>query len=85
MLKQLQISDNYFWGFNRIINIDKCNNNQDIINHMLLLLEEFLKINNLLELYNILNDTKCTFHIHNSFENILKQDYKNIIYICNHK
>ena len=85
MIKQLQISDKYFWGFNRIININKCNNNQDIIDQILLLLEEFLKINNLLELCNILNDTKESFHIHDSFENILKQEYKNIIYICNHK
>ena len=85
MIRKVQISDKYFWGFNRLINIDKCKSNDDIVFIILNMLEEFLLSNNLLQLNTILDDTKKEYHIHDKFEKILQLKYEETIYVCNHE
>ena len=72
-----------FGGFKRTLDINTCNNIQDIINRMVCLLEQQLKKEDWYKLTEKLQSIKTLYHIHDyDFGYILLSDKE--YYICNH-
>tara|TARA_Y100000361_G_C11134142_1_gene330784 strand:- start:99 stop:383 length:285 start_codon:yes stop_codon:yes gene_type:complete len=81
--RTIYISCDTFGGFKRTIEINDCNNKQDVINRMICLLEQFLNNEDLHKLKTKLESIKHLFHIHDyDFGDMLLNDQT--YYICNH-
>ena len=73
----------FFSGFTQQIDLNYCNNLQDIIDTFKTSLTNVLSIYNFEQL--VIKVNNCKFHIHdNTFENILLSDKETKFYICNH-
>ena len=84
-LRMVQFSHDFFWGFNRIVDLDEVDLLQDIIDMMYIKLMTFLKKENFKILMEKLEKSKKNLHIHNhTLGNILINDSNDIIYICGH-
>ena len=81
-----QFSCNTFWGYKTMIDLDECENIEEVINLAKNKLKEFLVSHNLQKLVEILNDKN--YHIHDlTFENLLLIEPKyndSDFYICSH-
>lgn len=81
MKKIIQISDELFWGFNMIINLD----NYKSFNELALLLKNeliaFLRKNNLLNLLDKAKKINLHHHMYDNYEDLYRNDY-DIIYFC---
>jgi len=84
-LVRFQISENYLWGYNTLVDIHSVNSSQDIVNIVLNNCKQFLRSNNLLGLVDHLEDNKNRFHIHglNFNEYELAPDNETF-YVCCH-
>jgi hypothetical protein len=87
--RTFQISSKLFWGFKIDIDLDEVSSNKEIIDRVISTLRYILISNNLILLSEMLDgkneNEKMIFHIHEkTFENILLEDPKNEIYICDH-
>lgn len=83
MNKHFQLSCPIFWGFNRHMDISKMNSKNEILEGFLKIHEEFLFVNNYVDLLNFFKKHKSEYHIHDlTFDNIKKSD--TTIYICRH-
>lgn len=81
MIKTIQISDKYFWGFKEEVDLKTYSSFEEIGEYMKIKLIEFLKINNLLNLVDIAKN----LHLHNHRFNIYNEVFTtddNIIYLC---
>ena len=84
-LRKFQLSCPVFWGYNKYIDVEKYNNLNDILIHVLKSCEEFFQSNNLIDLVEFFKSIKHLYHIHDSnFETILNSDENYTIYICRH-
>lgn len=84
-LRKFQISCPVFWGYNKYIDIEKYNNINDILIHVLNSCEEFFQSNNLIDLFEFFKSIKHLYHIHDAnFESIYNSDENDTIYICRH-
>lgn len=84
MQRIIQISDELFWGYNKIVEVDKYKSFEElglVIKKDLILM---LKMNNL----EILKEKaeKLNLHNHNydSYEEMIKTNDDSIIYLCGH-
>lgn len=85
MITKFQISDPIWWGYNIDVDISFFNNINDIINYVINNLEVTLKSLNLLPQYEMLQEVRNKFHIHNfSYEELLNNKKNETIYICRH-
>lgn len=77
--RKFQISDDLFWGYNQMININLYTNSNDIILEVKKRLKHFLGQNNL----EVLKE-KVDEKIYNlpEFERILTSNPADIIYVC---
>ena len=86
-IKKFQFSCKIFWGFQVDIDVNDCNNLEDIIEFAIVSLDSFLLSNNLINL--IEKRRTIPYHIHTaSFEelktNNIKDDSEVDAYICGH-
>jgi len=81
MLKKIQISDEYFWGFNRIIDITIFNSFDELGYYIKNELIVFLNENNLLNLVEIAQKLKLHNHNFHNYEDIYNTN-DTIIYLC---
>jgi len=81
MLKTIQISDQLFWGYNEIIDINNFDNFNDLGLYMKKELIGFLKNNNLLNLAEKANDLILHNHKYIYYDDLYKTN-DNIIYMC---
>ena len=84
-----QISCKWLWGYNNIIDVNKFDSIQEIIDKVLNNYTQFLVEYNLLDLKDLLDMERKKFHIHDvTFEELLRMDNSfvnaEIIYICSH-
>jgi hypothetical protein len=81
MNKIIQISDEFFWGFNIIINLD----NYKTFDELAILLKNelinFLRTHNLLNLLDMANKLNLHNHMYKNYEDLYRNDY-DIIYFC---
>ena len=81
MNKIIQISDEFFWGFNIIINLD----NYKTFDELAILLKNelitFLRRHNLLNLLDMANKLNLHNHMYKNYEDLYRNDY-DIIYFC---
>jgi hypothetical protein len=81
MKKIIQISDEIFWGFNIIINL----NDYKTIHELGVLLKEelikFLRTHNLLNLLTKAKDLDLHHHCYNDYDDLYRNDY-DTIYFC---
>lgn len=81
-----QFSCNTFWGYKTMIDLDECENMQDVINLAVNNLKQFLQSHDLQKLIEILNDKH--YHVHDlTFENLLLTEPKHNdvdFYVCDH-
>lgn len=82
MKRVIQISDNYFWGFNKTINLNEFKNFDDLALFMKNNLILFLKSNNLLNLAEIASKLNLHNHNYNNYEDLYKTNENDIIYLC---
>ena len=84
-LRKFQLSCPVFWGYNKYIDVEKYNNLNDILIHVLKSCEEFFQSNNLIDLVEFFKSIKHLYHIHDgNFETILNSHENDTIYICRH-
>ena len=84
-LRKFQLSCPVFWGYNKYIDVEKYNNLNDILIHVLKSCEEFFQSNNLIDLVEFFKSIKHLYHIHDgNFEKIINSDENDTIYICRH-
>jgi hypothetical protein len=83
MIKKVQISDELFWGFNRIINIDDFKSFEELVIYIKKELNLFLKENNLLCLVDMAAKLNLHNHMYNTYEDLYKIS-DNTIYLCGH-
>ena len=84
-LRKFQLSCPVFWGYNKYIDVEKYNNLNDIMTHVLDSCEEFFKSNNLIDLYEFFKSIKPLYHIHGGdFQTLLNSDEEDTFYICRH-
>jgi hypothetical protein len=84
-LVRFQISENYLWGYNTLVDIHSVNSSQDIVNIVLNNCQQFLRSNNLLGLVDHLEDNKNRFHIHGfSFNEYELAPDNETFYVCCH-
>lgn len=83
MKKIVQISDDIFWGFHAIIEIDDYKSFEELADYMKSELLSFLTYHNLLNL--VMKAEKLNLHNHNymKYEEIYKSK-DDIIYLCGH-
>ena len=62
-LRKFQLSCPVFWGYNKYIDLEKYNNLNDILIHVLNSCEEFFKSNNLIDLVEFFKSIKHLYHI----------------------
>ena len=62
-LRKFQLSCPVFWGYNKYIDVEKYNNLNDILIHVLNSCEEFFKSNNLIDLVEFFKSIKHLYHI----------------------
>ena len=84
MIKKIQISDEYFWGFHRYVNLDNYKSFDDLAIYMKKELIIFLKQHNLLCLEEKAMKMKLHNHMYNSYDDLYKSDEDTIIYLCGH-
>lgn len=83
MEKHFQLSCPVFWGFNRYMDIDTMKSKKEILEAFLKVHEEFLFINNYVDMLNFFKKHEREYHIHDlDYEKILQSDQT--IYICRH-
>lgn len=81
--KKFIISCKYFGGFNMAVDVNTFDNKQDIINHVVSMLKEFLNQHSLNCLINILDTETKNYHIHDyDFGHFFIEEGP--FYICNH-
>ena len=78
VIKTCQISCEYFWGFNKKLDIDVYNTKEKIIENVINSLKEKLIENNLILLSEKLEKIKNSYHIHDD----LNYTNHDTIYIC---
>ena len=77
------ISGGTLWGYETFVDLDTCENLQDIVKMCITSAKELLRSIKLIDLNNTINIGD--FHIHGyTFEDILMSDSDFVIYICNH-
>jgi len=83
MKKIIQISDELFWGFNSIVEIDDYKSLEDLCDYVKTDLISFLTHSNLLNL--VIHAEKLKLHNHNfeKYEDIYTSN-DDIIYLCGH-
>ncbi len=84
MMKRIQISDKYFWGFNRYINLDDYNSFDELTNYIKKELINFLKEHNLLCLVDKAKNLHLHNHMYDSYEDLYKINENEFIYLCGH-
>jgi hypothetical protein len=82
MNKIIQISDEFFWGFNIIINLDNYKTLDELANLLKTELIAFLKKHNLLNQVDIANKLNLHNHLYKNYKDLYRNDY-DIIYFCN--
>jgi hypothetical protein len=82
MYRIVQISDQLFWGFNRIVCLTDFTNFNDLIQYMINELIIFLKEHNLLNLVDSAKTLKLHNHHFKLYEETCKTDKDTIIYLC---
>lgn len=81
MFKTIQISDEYFWGFKRDIDINNFISFEELAIYIKKELIEFLRINNLLNLID--KAEKLRLHNHNFLNYMdIYDSNDDIIYLC---
>jgi hypothetical protein len=81
MRKIIQISDEFFWGYNMIIELDNYSSFEEL---SILLKNElivFLRSNNLLNLLDMAKKLELHQHNYHSYDELYSNDY-DIIYFC---
>ena len=81
MRKIIQISDEFFWVFNMIINLDNYSSFQELANLLKTELIRFLKTHNLLNQVDLANKLNLHHHMYNDYEDLYRNDYE-VIYFC---
>lgn len=81
MKKIIQISDEFFWGFNVIVDIDNYSSFVELENLLKNELLTFLRTHNLLNQLDMANKLKIHNHSYDKYEDLYKSDY-DIIYFC---
>ncbi len=77
------ISGGTLWGYETFVDLDTCENLQDIINVCITSAKDTLRSIKLIDLSDTIKESD--FHIHSyTFEDILMTESDFIIYICNH-
>jgi len=82
MKKIIQISDEFFWGFNIIINLDNYKTFDELANLLKNELIAFLRKHNLLNQLDMANKLTLHHHMYRTYEDLYRNDY-DIIYFCN--
>jgi hypothetical protein len=81
MNKIIQISDEFFWGFNIIINLD----NYKTFDELAILLKNelitFLRTHNFLNLLDMAKKLTLHHHMYKNYEDLYRIDY-DVIYFC---
>jgi hypothetical protein len=84
-LRKFQLSCPVFWGYNKYIDVEKYNNINDILKHVLNSCGEFFQSNNLIDLFEFFKSIKHLYHIHDAnFESVINSKDTDIFYICRH-
>jgi len=83
MFKKIQISDDLFWGFNTIINLNDYKSFDELQQLLKKELILFLKRNNLLCLADKAEYIELHNHNYNKYEDLFNDDTE-IIYFCGH-
>lgn len=83
-LMKVQISDDIFWGFHRIVDIELFESFEELIAYIKNELTIFLHSNNLLQLETKASEMHLHNHSYNKYDDLLKMEDDAIIYICGH-
>jgi len=83
MIKIIQISHEYFWGFNVTVSLNNFKSFEELSKFIIIELKNFLKKNNLLNLLDKTENLKLHNHMYNSYDELYKTNDK-IIYLCGH-
>jgi hypothetical protein len=84
-LRKFQLSCPVFWGYNTYIDIEKYNNLNDILIHVLNSCDEFFKSNNLIDLVEFFKSIRHLYHIHDgNMQILLNSKDTDVFYICRH-
>jgi len=81
MKKIIQISDEFFWGFNIIIDLDNYSSIEEIGHLLKNELIVFLRSNNLLNQVDIAKNLDLHHHNYSKYEELYRNDY-DTIYLC---
>ena len=81
MNKIIQISDELFWGFNIVINLDNYNSFDELAFLLKNELIVFLRTHNLLNLLDKANNLNLHHHMFNNYEDLYRIEY-DTIYFC---
>lgn len=81
MRKIIQISDEIFWGFNMIINLDNYSSFEELANLLKNELIKFLRTYNLLNQVDMANKLNLHHHMYKNYEDLYRNDY-DVIYFC---
>jgi len=81
MKKIIQISDDFFWGFNIIIDLDNYSSIEEIGYLLKNELIVFLRSNNLLNQVDIAKKLDLHHHNYSTYEELYRNDY-DTIYFC---
>jgi hypothetical protein len=81
MKKIIQISDEFFWGFNIIINLDNYNSFDELAKVLKDELIVFLRTHNLLNQLDMAKKLNLHHHLYKNYEDLYRNDY-DIIYFC---
>ena len=82
-IRNVCISGGTLWGYETLVDLDMCENLQDIINVCITAAKDTLRSIKLIDISDTIKESD--FHIHSyTFEDILMTEPDFIIYICNH-
>lgn len=81
MKKVIQISDELFWGFNMIIDLDNYKTFEELAILLKNELVVFLRTHNLLNLLDKAKNITLHHHMYRTYEDLYRNDY-DIIYFC---
>ena len=84
-MKTFQVSAQWLWGWQLKLDPQMFDSKEELIKFFISQYREFLITHNLLDLKDLLDQTKNDFHIHDEQESFPWPNYSGTIYICNHK
>lgn len=82
-IRKACVSGGTLWGYETLVDLDTCENLQDIIKICITAAKDTLRSIKLIELCNTIKESDFHIHIY-TFEDILMTESDFIIYICNH-